>query len=186
MPAPLFETDRLTIIRLEDEDWAALQAYYQDNAAHLDPWEPRRSAEFHSGASWVTRLALSRREREEGRAVKCVLRSRETLALVGVCNFTNIVRGAFQACTLGYSLSAEAQGKGLMYEALTAAISYMFEVENLHRIMANYVPENRRSGDLLRRLGFEVEGHARDYLHINGAWRDHILTAKTNPDFKHA
>ena len=117
--------------------------------------------------------------------MKCVLRSRETLALVGVCNFTNIVRGAFQACTLGYSLSADAQGKGLMYEALTAAIAYMFEIENLHRIMANYVPENRRSADLLRRLGFEIEGHARDYLHINGAWRDHILTAKTNPDFRH-
>ncbi|MEO1659837.1 MAG: ribosomal protein S5-alanine N-acetyltransferase [Pseudomonadota bacterium] len=184
MPVPLLETDRLSIIRLEHEDWAALNAYYQDNAAHLDPWEPRRSADFHTEASWCARLALSQLEREEGRAVKCTLRLRDSQAMIGVCNFTNIVRGAFQACTLGYSLAATAEGKGLMFEALSASITYMFEIENLHRVMANYIPENRRSADLLRRLGFDVEGHARDYLHINGAWRDHVLTAKINPHFK--
>ena len=48
--------------------------------------------------------------------------------------------------------------------------------------MANYIPHNERSGRLLRRLGFMVEGYARDYLFINGAWRDHILTALTNPN----
>ncbi|MNL86782.1 ribosomal-protein-S5-alanine N-acetyltransferase [compost metagenome] len=46
--------------------------------------------------------------------------------------------------------------------------------------MANYIPENERSGALLKRLGFEVEGLARDYLKINGAWRDHVLTARIN------
>ena len=34
----------------------------------------------------------------------------------------------------------------------------------------------------LRRLGFVVQGYARDYLHIDGEWRDHILTALTNPN----
>lgn len=184
MPAPLLETDRLSIIPLEREDWAALSAYYQNNSAHLDPWEPRRGPDFHTKSSWHNRIELSRLERQDGRAIKCTLRMRETQTLIGVCNFTNIVRGAFQACTLGYSLAAEAEGQGLMYEALSAAILYMFEIENLHRIMANYIPENRRSADLLQRLGFEIEGHARDYLHINGAWRDHVLTGKTNPNFK--
>ncbi|MNR55956.1 ribosomal-protein-S5-alanine N-acetyltransferase [compost metagenome] len=46
--------------------------------------------------------------------------------------------------------------------------------------MAHYMPENERSGALLKRLGFEVEGLARDYLKINGAWRDHVLTARIN------
>lgn len=30
---------------------------------------------------------------------------------------------------------------------------------------------------LLKRLGFVVEGYARDYLMINGLWQDHILTS---------
>jgi ribosomal-protein-alanine N-acetyltransferase len=35
----------------------------------------------------------------------------------------------------------------------------------------------------LQRLGFRVEGLARNYLYINGAWRDHVLTALTYPGF---
>ncbi|WP_416995596.1 hypothetical protein [Aeromonas salmonicida] len=38
-----------------------------------------------------------------------------------------------------------------------------------------------RSGTLLEHLGFEREGYARDYLMINGRWKDHILTALINP-----
>ena len=67
-----------------------------------------------------------------------------------------------------------------MYEALKAAIEFMFTTFTLHRIQANYIPRNERSGKLLRKLGFTVEGYARDYLKINGKWEDHILTAKIN------
>ena len=31
-----------------------------------------------------------------------------------VCNFTNIVRGPFQACTLGFSVAKAREGEGLM------------------------------------------------------------------------
>ena len=66
-----------------------------------------------------------------------------------------------------------------MSEALRAAIDYVFSELRLHRIMANYMPANERSGRLLRRMGFTVEGYARDYMSIAGEWRDHILTSLT-------
>jgi ribosomal-protein-alanine N-acetyltransferase len=50
-------------------------------------------------------------------------------------------------------------------------------------IVANYRPENPRSSTPARRLGFAPEGLARDYLFIDGAWRDHVLTALVNPRF---
>jgi len=62
-------------------------------------------------------------------------------------------------------------------------IAHAFDVLRLHRIQANYVPDNVRSGRLLQRLGFRKEGFAADYLFINGAWRDHVLTALLNPRF---
>jgi ribosomal-protein-alanine N-acetyltransferase len=34
------------------------------------------------------------------------------------------------------------------------------------------MPHNRRSGNVLKRAGFVVEGYARDYLMINGKWED--------------
>ena len=46
------------------------------------------------------------------------------------------------------------------------------------------MPTNERSARLLRRLGFAVEGYARDYLLLDGQWRDHVMTALINRDWK--
>ena len=100
--------------------------------------------------------------------------------IIGFCNFSQIVRGPFQACYLGYHIDVAEEGKGLMSEAVQRAIQYMFEKQNMHRIMANYMPSNQRSGKLLQKLGFMIEGRAEKYLLINGQWEDHILTSLTN------
>jgi ribosomal-protein-alanine N-acetyltransferase len=67
-----------------------------------------------------------------------------------------------------------------MLEAVRGAVAYAFGSLGLHRVTANYMPRNRRSGSVLRRAGFVVEGYARDYLLINGRWEDHMLTAIVN------
>jgi ribosomal-protein-alanine N-acetyltransferase len=64
-----------------------------------------------------------------------------------------------------------------MFDALQVALIWIFKELKMHRVAAAYIPTNERSGALLRRLGFTVEGYARDYLFINGRWRDHILTS---------
>lgn len=89
--------------------------------------------------------------------------------ILALCCFINIVQGPFQACCLGYSLVQQHQGKGLMTEVLGAALDYVFNVLNLHRVMANYMPANMRSEALLNKLGFEREGLAKAYLKIAGS-----------------
>ena len=84
----------------------------------------------------------------------------------------------------GRALAERAQGNGYMHEALQATNAYVFKELNMHRVMANFMPHNTRSNAVLRRLGFTIEGYARDYLFVNGAWRDHVLTSLTNPDWK--
>ncbi len=59
----------------------------------------------------------------------------------------------------------------------------MQRTQHIHRIMANYMPHNQRSGGAAGAwLGFEKEGYAKDYLLIDGQRRDHVLTALTTPD----
>jgi len=87
---------------------------------------------------------------------------------------------------LGYQIDAAAQGKGLMFEALRAALTICFTTRGLHRVQAAFIAENERSAKLLQRLAFERIGVARRYLYINGAWRDHVLVALTNPRFDDA
>jgi ribosomal-protein-alanine N-acetyltransferase len=103
--------------------------------------------------------------------------------VLGIVAFSNIVRGPLHSCFLGYALAERQQGKGLMTEALRLGIRYMFDEMHLHRISANYLPHNTPSAAVLKRLGFTVEGYARDYLRIDGRWQDHILTSLLDPDW---
>ncbi|CRM41574.1 ribosomal protein S5-alanine N-acetyltransferase [Pseudomonas salomonii] len=181
---PLFPTngittDRLTLHAAHPRHALALQAHLVQNRAYLQPWEPARDDGFFELSAITQRLEVMAEKTANGEALHLlILRDRR---IIGSCNFNNIVRGAFEACHLGYALDETAQGQGLMRQALSAAIDYVFAEMKLHRIMANYRPENQRSARLLERLGFEREGYARAYLKINGAWADHVLTSLINP-----
>jgi ribosomal-protein-alanine N-acetyltransferase len=176
------QTERL-ILTLPGPDAAPrLVTYFETNRDHLGPWEPPFPRGLFTNAFWERRLDQNQQEFKSGKSMRLVLfeKHRPSGPVVGLANFTQFVRGAFMACTLGYSLDEDMQGRGLMREALTTAIRHVFDELGMHRIQANYIPTNERSGKLLRHLGFDVEGYARDYLFINGQWRDHILTAKVN------
>lgn len=114
---------------------------------------------------------------DDGEALLLLLLDPDDGEVLGRCSYTNIVRGVFQACHLGFSLAAAAQGRGLMARALRVANRYCFEQLGLHRIMASHLPRNARSERLLESLGFEKEGYARAYLKIAGVWEDHVLRA---------
>ncbi|HEU4577898.1 MAG TPA: GNAT family N-acetyltransferase [Polyangiaceae bacterium] len=179
-------TERLRLC-LPDPSWApALSDYYLRNADHFAPYCPRRPPGFHSPEAWRERATAAREASLSGQALHLLLFRADASEdrIIGDVNFTNVVRGVFQAAYLGYQLDREHVGRGLMYEALAASIAHVFRHMQLHRLMANYVPSNERSGRLLRKLGFNVEGYARDYLFLDGAWKDHVLTSLINPDVR--
>ncbi len=60
-----------------------------------------------------------------------------------------------------------------MAEGLNLLTRYAFNTLGLHRLEANIQPDNTRSLQLVARCGFEKEGYSRNFLFINGAWRDH-------------
>ncbi|MCP5051143.1 MAG: ribosomal protein S5-alanine N-acetyltransferase [bacterium] len=173
-------TERLLLRLLEPEEKDLMARYVRENREHLEPWEPVRSEGYYSDETWGQELKIRQNQFFTGQGVRLAIffKDKPGGPVIGVCNFTDIMQGVFKACFLGYSLHYKYQGRGMMYEALNGAIDFMFEVFKLHRIMANYIPRNERSGRLLKKLGFNVEGYARDYLKIAGKWEDHILTSK--------
>lgn len=180
---PELHTARLAVRLARPGMQAAMARFLAENyPGHLDKWSPPAAPAFFTEAFWRERLAIAVEEFHAGRAARFVLQARggDESRILGTCNYTNIVRGPFQACHLGYQLARDCEGRGLMTEALSATNAFVFETLRLHRIMANHRPENRRSARLLERLGFSREGLAKDYLFIDGDWRDHVLTSLTH------
>ncbi len=105
-------------------------------------------------------------------------------ALVGVYNFSEIVRGAFQSAYLGYFAFAPMAGRGLMGEGLTLALDIAFRRLKLHRVEVNIQPNNARSLALAMRFGFTREGYSRRYVKISGRWRDHVRFAMLAEDWR--
>ena len=171
-------TPRTRIALVTPTDARALHQYYTRNHAHLSPWEPRRPTGYHSHDAWQKRAADQAAQNASGQSYHFAVRCHGADDVAAVCNLTNITKGAFQACHLGYSVDLSHQGHGILREALTEIIPFVFAHAGLNRIMANYMPRNERSGRLLARLGFEKEGYAKRYLKIAGEWEDHILTSR--------
>jgi ribosomal-protein-alanine N-acetyltransferase len=105
---------------------------------------------------------------------------RETSTIGASVNLSNIRRGVNQSAIIGYSVDEASQGRGYATACAGAVVRYAFDVLNLHRLETSYNPINAPSGRVLRKLGFVVEGYARDYLRINGNWNDAILVGRTN------
>ena len=175
-------TARLTIESIGPEHIDALLAYHQRNEKHLARWEPSRSSDFFTRSYWSTYAAAVQDDAYHGRAHRFVAMLRGSRQIIASVNVTNIVHGVFQAGVLGYSVDVAHQARGYGSEAVGTIVNWCFKTIGLHRVEANYQPNNERSGRLLRSLGFTVEGYARDYLFIDGAWRDHVLTAKIRDD----
>ena len=182
---PVIWTERLIVRVAAETDVAALLRFFDENREHMAPWEPPRPPDFHTADFWRVQVGRHRRAFESGSALMLFMFPIDQSAeVIGQISFTSIVRGPAEMCMVGYALAGRAQGNGYMHEALTASIAYVFEQLNLHRVMANFMPHNIRSNAVLRRLGFTVEGYARDYLYVGGAWRDHVLTSLSNPRWR--
>ena len=105
-------------------------------------------------------------------------------ALVGGIGLSNVRRGVSETASLGYWVGEPYARQGYMSAALPLVLDFSFERLRLHRVEAACLPTNIPSRALLTRAGFHHEGHARQYLCIEGKWQDHLLFAMLSGDWR--
>jgi ribosomal-protein-alanine N-acetyltransferase len=146
------------------------------NREHFLTGEPLHGDEFFTEHGQRRALEALAAERAAGR--------REQFgvvvggALAGYVSLSQIFRGAFQSCYLGYAIDRDHTGRGLATGAIAAAVEHAWAI-GLHRVQANVATTNRASMRALEKNRFRHEGTALRYLHIGGAWTDHEMFAKT-------
>ena len=177
-------TARLILTAPRLEQATAMLDFVTRNRDHLKPWSPPTPPNFYTLDHLQEVVGKHTVALENGSAVRFWISPRDDAGrIIGSIGFSQIFRGPFCSCVLGYQIDQACEGKGLMSEALRAAMQYMFEEQKVHRVAANCQPANVRSGRLLMKLGFRIEGFAKEYLFIDGQWRDHVLTSRINERF---
>jgi ribosomal-protein-alanine N-acetyltransferase len=88
----------------------------------------------------------------------------------------NAIDTANSSAELGYMLRTDAEGNGIMTEAVHGLLSHAFGPGHFHRISAFVDCENEKSRRVLARLGFQPEGTVRHMTcHPERGWRDHAM-----------
>jgi ribosomal-protein-alanine N-acetyltransferase len=144
------------------------------NAVWLRQWEATMPPD--SGARPTTFRSLVRRlgrMARDGHALPFAIEVDGEFA--GQITVNNIVLGSARFCSVGYWIGEEYAGRGLVPLAVAMVIDHLFLTERLHRVEIAIRPENTNSLRVVEKLGIQRCGLAPRYLHIDGAWRDHVL-----------
>ncbi|WP_319498915.1 GNAT family protein [uncultured Cohaesibacter sp.] len=166
-------------IKSDYAQWTRVRA---DSAGFLKPWEPIWPRDDLTPRGFRRRLDQYQRDRKSGRSLPYLIFDARDNRLLGGVNVSNIRRGICQTATIGYWMGADYAGQGNMSAALALLLPYLFDCQGLHRVEAACLPSNNASIAVLRKAGFQMEGKARSYLCINGAWEDHLLFSALRSD----
>ncbi|MBM6618815.1 GNAT family N-acetyltransferase [Bacillus suaedaesalsae] len=108
---------------------------------------------------------------EDGSGAFWGIEDKETNKLIGTIDFVAWNRKHRKA-EIGYILSQDYWGKGLMTEAAQAVIQFGFEKMNLVRIEARCLLENIGSEKVMQKAGMQYEGTLRKSMLLKEKHRD--------------
>jgi ribosomal-protein-alanine N-acetyltransferase len=153
-------------------EWAALR---EGSRAFLQPWEPTWPLDDLTRGAYRRRLAAYAQDMERGLAYPFLVFRTADNVMVGGITLSNVRRGVAQMGSIGYWVGQPFARRGHTLDAVRVVTAFSFSRLRLHRVEAACLPANTPSRGVLRQAGFHEEGLARDYLKIDGVWRDHLL-----------
>ena len=160
-------------------DWKTIEKIQLENREWFRPWEgtnPTGPLNLDFRASIRSML----RQLADDSAMPFAIEYQGQL--VGQLNVSNIIHGSVENAYIGYWISPQVAGRGIMPIAVALATDYAFNIVGLHRIEIAIRPENTASLQVVRKLGFRYEGTKLAFIHINNAWRDHHIFALTSDE----
>ncbi|HEY8617992.1 GNAT family protein [Phenylobacterium sp.] len=163
---PILETERLRLEPLTAAD-AALIFGIVDDPEVMAYWDWPEIDDPDVIAEMVRAQVEAM---EAGRAIHWVVRTLENGEFVGACDLTEIDRRHRRA-EVAFILGRDAWGRGYALEAMRTVTAYA-ALSGLRKLAARTHLGNRRSENLLHKLGFKEEGLLRGHILKDGDRRD--------------
>ena len=176
---PIVETQRLILRKVRMSDAMDLYRYAKDpEVARHVLWDAHTSV-FDTRA-YIRFLQYQYRSGMPG-SWGIVLK--ETGRIIGTIGYMSY-HADNATVEVGYSLSRDHWGQGLMTEALAAVIDETFRTLELHRIEALHFTDNPASGRVMEKCGMQHEGHMRQRVNCKGVFRDVEMWGILRTDWK--
>jgi ribosomal-protein-alanine N-acetyltransferase len=109
----------------------------------------------------VQRVEAYQTQFAEQLSIQWMITPREHGRVIGNCLFWNFEK-AHDRAEIGYMLSPDYWGKGIMVEVASRVLNFGFTTMGLHSVEARTDPANAASQGLLKKLGFVQEGYFRE------------------------
>ena len=171
---------QIQIRSYQPEDAAELFEAISASRAHLHPWldwvdkttKPEHSQQF-------IRQALQEAHEQRSQSLGIFYDGR-IIGGIGMHEWHQPTRRA----QVGYWITKEYEGKGIIYKCLSAFITYLFDKVGLNKIEIHFIPANTRSAKVAERLGCKVEGVIRQSVLRNGVPQDMVVAGVLRGEWK--
>ena len=173
-------TKRLRLRELRKQDEQAIHNYSSDPEVTLYMnWGPNVQQDT---TNFIQKSIASQSEQPRTDfTLAVILQSKNKL--IGSCGIY-LSNPSQREGFIGYVFSKSVWGKGYATETAAALVKFGFENLKLHRIFATCDPQNSVSARVLEKVGMQKEGCLRQNYWVRGKWRDSLLFAILENDFK--
>jgi len=170
------ETNRLVLRNFRESDFEDFYDYAKsDKVGPMAGWKP------HEDIEESKKILQSFIECDDVWAIEHK-ESHKVIGSVGL--HVDSKRSNPNTRMLGYVLSEDYWGKGLMLEAVRALLNHGFNELNLDLISVYHFPFNTQSASVIKNAGFKYEGVLRQStVHFDGRCLDSVLYSLTKDEF---
>jgi ribosomal-protein-serine acetyltransferase len=154
-----------------ESDVPELHALIERNREYLARWMGWAAEQTPQDTLEFIRSTQRRDDRNEGFETAIV---DPTGVIVGMIGF-HAVSWRDRSAEIGYWLSADAQGRGIMTRATARLVDHALSEWKLNRIEIRAAPDNTRSRAIPKRLGFVAEGTLREAEWVGGRYVDSVV-----------
>ncbi len=171
---PTLYTDRLILRALTDDDALSIFAYASDpDVSKYTLWEPHKTVVDSLG--FIKGYAHKNYEAGMPEPWGIALKDKPE-AIIGTvgCFWEDESNRCME---LAYAIAKPHWGQGLVIEAATVALSFVFERYPVERMQCRCKLENRASARVMAKLGFRPEGLLRSQVWHRGRYWDMHVTS---------
>lgn len=175
---PTLTTERLILRKITIEDIDDMYAYASnDEVSKYLTWETHRNI---TDTKDYIKLILN--NYKNNKIAPWGIEHKETKKMIGSIDFVNWFPND-KVAEIGYVLSQDYWGKGLMTEAARELIAFGFEKMDLIRIQARCFTKNFGSERIMQKTGMTLEGIMRKAMFTKGAHQDIKLYSILKEEF---